>query len=243
MAPQSTSPHFLRRTAALWLLALIIATSTQAQEATTVSCRFRILGWENVPNELYLAFHSEYKAVEIGRNRLSDYYEYRGAQTLAFYSQIPAATLDTVETPPVATVNLSKSNQDYILLVLPESGEPGFRLLSMEDTTTGLPNGSLTLVNVTPATLGVMLSETNTQVPQLHQIVVPLPKPESPDRRRQKVPFQVYWKSPEGWEILRSATIFVPTGSNKLLFFHKPVWQDGINTYAKDPIQWTILSR
>ncbi|MDQ8196166.1 hypothetical protein QEH59_17150 [Coraliomargarita sp. SDUM461004] len=242
MYPKFTYSHLLRNTAALWLLILITCSPAHAQEST-INCRFRILGWENVPHELYLNFNSDYKKIEIGRNHLSDYYAYRGTRTLTFYSEIPTIDVNAPQTPPVATLNLTKTNQDYILLVLPQNGKKGFRILSIEDNTTALPYGSLTLVNVTPAILGVILSETNSQVPPLDQVIVPLPKPESPERRRQKIPFQVYWKSPEGWEILRSATIFVPARSNKFLFFHKPVWQDGMNTYVNDPIQWTILSR
>ena len=54
---------------------------------------------------------------------------------------------------------------------------------------------------------------------------------------------QVYWKSANGWEILRSVALFVPHNSNELMFFHKPVWSEGINGYVHDPIQWTMVSR
>lgn len=235
----------VRRLSQLVLLWAVSGTASwvMAQEPAAVNCRIRTLGWENVPAELYLATRSGYERISVDPLVLSDYYPYRGAQTLAVSREIPRVAQGTPPPSPIATVTLDQGNQDYILLVLPLDGAGHLSIKAVPDSTTRLSEGSLTLINVTPAMLGVRVGDENREVPPLQPRQVPLPKPDQPDRRRQRIQLQVYWKSPEGWEMLRTVFIFVPKGSNELMFFHQPVWSDGMNSFVKDPIQWTTVGR
>jgi hypothetical protein len=234
----------MRPVALAALLCLGFWSASSAQEhPQQISCRFRTLGWGDIPGQLYLASGSADMQVPIANQRFSTYHNYHGTPTLAFYRQPPVPRADGTLPPPVAMVTLQPNSQDYILLVLADDSNAGFRILPMADSSTQLPEGSLTLVNLTPAMLGTRLDTESRELPPLQPTLIPLPENEHPDRIRQRVPMQIFWKSPDGWEALRSVFIFVKKGSNNFLFLHKPMWQDGINGYVKDPIQWTIVSR
>jgi hypothetical protein len=106
------------------------------------------------------------------------------------------------------------------------------------------------LVNTTPATLGLVVGTEKRELPPLKLEIVPLPTTDSPKAKegrkvRQEVPLQIFWKGANGWENLRSTSIFMVSGSNEFMFLHEPVWAgaDGLNGFAHDPIQWTMISR
>lgn len=194
-----------------------------AVEQPLFHCRFRTLGWKNVPAKLYLVTASGYETVEVRNKTLSIDYDYRGSLTLAFYQNPPSPNNDHA---PLATLQLPQTEHDFILVFLPLNKKEGngFRILPVPKTSAHLPGGSMTLINVTLATLGIRIEEENKQIPPLKSQTIPLPKKEKKERRRLRIPFGVFWKNSEGWEMLRSTVLFVPPETNSLLF---PINQSG----------------
>ncbi|MDP0495459.1 MAG: hypothetical protein Q7Q73_04545 [Verrucomicrobiota bacterium JB024] len=233
------------------LCGLVLACHLSAQTQQPVfRCQLRTLGWQGVPSELYLRDGQGYEPIAIRRGKLTDSFEYRGSPTLQLYIHEPIVVEGQLPPPPDFTVRLPENRQDYILLVMPgnDSDNHKLRILPIQDSATRPPEGSLALVNTTPATLGLVIGEKKCELPPLKLEIVPLPEssdvPKNQTRKtRITVPIRIFWKGEEGWKKLRSTSLFVISGSNEFMFLHEPVWSDGLSGFAHDPIQWTMISR